>query len=199
MKVGYGRTSGVEQQASLDAQFRDLKGAGCEKIFSEQVSAVGKRQQLEAAIDFIREGDVLVVTKLCRLARSTQHLLEIAERVQAKGADLCILNLGDTSTATGRLMFTVIGAIACFERELMLERQREGIAKAKSEGKYKGRKPTARARAAEIATLKADGVRPTDIARQLGIAGPASIAFWRADRVNRARYQRHTDASKSQK
>src|SRR5689334_23292576 len=74
----------------------------------------------------------------------------------------------------GRLMFTVIGAIACFERELMLERQREGIAKAKAEGKYKGRKPTARARAAEIATLKADGVRPTDIARQLGI-GRASV------------------------
>jgi DNA invertase Pin-like site-specific DNA recombinase len=173
LKVGYARTSSVEQQKGLDAQFRDLKGAGCEKIFS-QISAIGKRQQLEAAIDFIREGDTLVVTKLDRLARSTQHLLEIAERVQAKGADLCILNLGDTSTATGRLMFTVIGAIACFERELMLERQREGIAKAKAEGKYKGRKPTARARAAEIATLKADGVRPTDIARQLGI-GRASV------------------------
>ena len=174
MKVGYSRTSSVEQQAGLDAQFRDLKGAGCEKIFSEQVSSVGKRQQLEAAIDFIREGDTLVVTKLDRLARSTQHLLEIAERVQAKGADLCILNLGDTRTATGRLMFTVIGAIACFERELMLERQREGIAKAKAEGKYKGRKPTALARAAEIATLRADGVRPVDIARALGI-GRASV------------------------
>jgi DNA invertase Pin-like site-specific DNA recombinase len=167
MRVGYARTSGVEQQAGLDAQFRDLKGAGCEKIFSEQISAIGKRQQLEAAIDFIREGDSLVVTRLDRLAR---HLLEIAERVQAKGADLCILNLGDTSTATGRLMFTVIGAIACFERELMLERQREGIAKAKTEGKYRGRKPTARARAAEIAALKADGVRPVDIARRLGIS-----------------------------
>ena len=166
MEVGYARTSSLEQQAGLDAQFRDLKVAGCEKIFTEQVSAVGKRQQLEAAIDFIREGDVLVVTKLCRLARSTQHLLEIAERVQAKGADLCILNLGDTSTATGRLMFTVIGAIACFERELMLERQREGIAKAKSEGKYKGRKPTALAQAAKVRALKSNGVRPVDIARE---------------------------------
>ena len=76
LKVGYGRTSSLEQQAGLDAQFRDLKGAGCEKIFSEQISAIGKRQQLEAAIDFIREGDTLVVTKLDRLARSTQHLLE---------------------------------------------------------------------------------------------------------------------------
>jgi DNA invertase Pin-like site-specific DNA recombinase len=67
----------------------------------EQVSAVGKRPQLEAALDFIREADVLVVTRLDRLARSTQHLLEIAERVRIKGADLSILNLGDTSTATG--------------------------------------------------------------------------------------------------
>jgi DNA invertase Pin-like site-specific DNA recombinase len=175
LKVGYGRTSTLEQQAGLDAQIRDLKGAGCDKIFSEQVSAVGKRPQLEAALDFIREGDILLVTKLDRLARSTQHLLQVADRVKGKGADLCILNLGaDTSTATGRLMFTVIGAVATFERELMLERQREGIAKAKAQGKYKGRKPTARARAAEIATLKADGVRPTDIACRLGI-GRASV------------------------
>jgi DNA invertase Pin-like site-specific DNA recombinase len=175
LKVGYGRTSGLEQHAGLDAQIRDLKAAGCEKIFSEQVSAVGKRPQLEAAVDFIKEGDTLLVTKLDRLARSTQHLLEIAERVKAKGADLSILNLGaDTSTATGRLMFTVIGAIACFERELMLERQREGVARAKTEGKYKGRKPTARARSAEVKALKADGVRPADIARQLGI-GRASV------------------------
>jgi DNA invertase Pin-like site-specific DNA recombinase len=85
LKVGYARTSGVEQQAGLDAQFRDLKGAGCEKIFSEQISAIGKRQQLEAAIDFIREGDTLVVTKLDRLARSTQHLLEMAGSCKLKG------------------------------------------------------------------------------------------------------------------
>jgi len=175
LKFDYGRTSTLEQQAGLDAQIRDLKAAGCDKIFSEQVSAVGKRPQLEAALDFIREGDTLLVTKLDRLARSTQHLLEVADRVKAKGADLCILNLGaDTSTATGRLMFTVIGAVATFERELMLERQREGVARAKAEGKYKGRKPTARARAAEIATLKADGVRPVEIARRLGI-GRASV------------------------
>src|ERR1700716_401286 len=143
LKVGYGRTSTLEQQAGLDAQIRDLTAAGCEKIFTEQVSAVAKRPQLEAALDFIREGDALIVTKLDRLGRSTQHLLDIAARVKVKGADLSILNLGaDTSTATGRLMFTVIGAIATFERELMLERQREGIAKAQAEGKYKGRKPT---------------------------------------------------------
>ncbi len=91
-----------------------------------------------------------------------------------KGTDLCILKLGYTSTATGRLMFTVIDAIACFERELMLETQRDGIGKAKAEGKYKGRKPTARARAAEVNALKADGVRPVEIARRLGI-GRANV------------------------
>jgi DNA invertase Pin-like site-specific DNA recombinase len=171
LKIGYARTSTLEQQAGLDAQLRDLIAAGCEKIFSEQVSAVGKRPQLEGVLDFIRDGDTLVVTKLDRLARSTQHLLEIADRVKAKGADLSILNLGaDTSTATGRLMFTVIGAVGAFERELMLERQREGVARAKAEGKYKGRKPTARAKSPEVLVLKADGVRPVEIARRLGIS-----------------------------
>jgi DNA invertase Pin-like site-specific DNA recombinase len=175
LKIGYGRTSTLEQQAGLDAQTRDLTAAGCEKIFTEQVSAVGKRPQLEAALEFIREGDTLIVTKLDRLARSTQHLLEIADRAKGKGADLSILNLGaDTSTATGKLILTIIGAIGAFERELMLERQREGIAKAKAEGRYRGRKPTARARAAEVKALKADGIRPVDIARRLGI-GRASV------------------------
>src|SRR2546423_4866484 len=119
LKVGYARTSTLEQQAGLDAQIRDLAATGCEKIFSEQVSAVGKRSQLEAALDFIREGDTLVVTKLDRLARSTPHLLEIAPPGKTKGADLSILNLGaDTSTATGRLVFPVLGAISTVRRGL---------------------------------------------------------------------------------
>ena len=175
MRIGYARTSTFEQQAGLEAQLRDLRATGAEKIFEEQVSSVGQRPQLEACLDFIREGDTLVVTKLDRLARSTQHLLEVADLVKRKGADLHILNLNiETSSATGKLLLTMIAAVATFEREMMLERQREGIAKAKAEGKYKGRKPTARARAAEIATLRADGLRPTDIARQLGI-GRASV------------------------
>jgi DNA invertase Pin-like site-specific DNA recombinase len=175
LKIGYARTSTLEQVAGMDAQLRDLHDAGCEKVFTEQVSSVGKRPQLDLARDFIREGDTLIVTRLDRLARSTQHLLEIADGVRAKGADLSILNLGaDTSTATGKLTFTIIGAVGAFERELMLERQREGIAKAKAEGKYRGRKPTARSRAREVKALKAEGVRPVDIARRLGI-GRASV------------------------
>jgi DNA invertase Pin-like site-specific DNA recombinase len=154
--------------------------AGCEKIFSEQVSSVATRPQLDAALDFIREGDTLIVTKLDRLARSTGHLLEIADRVKLKGADLHVLNLGvDTGSATGKLLFTMIGAVATFEREMMLERQREGIARAKSQGKYRGRKPTALARSTEVVALISDGVRPTDIAHQLGISRASVYRIFR--------------------
>ena len=175
LKVGYARTSTLDQQAGFEAQLRDLQAAGCEKIFGEKVSAVGCRAELEAALDFIREGDTLIVTKLDRLARSTQHLLEILDRVKAKGADLHILNLGaDSASPTGKLIYTLVAAISAFERELMLERQREGVAKAKAAGKYKGRKPTARAKSAEVIALKAEGIRPVDIARRLGV-GRASV------------------------
>jgi len=175
VKVGYTRTSTFDQVAGLEAQLCDLGAAGCEKVFEEQTSAVGKRPRLEAALDFIREGDTLIVTKLDRLARSTSHLLEILERVKAKGANLHIQNIGaDSASPTGKLIYTLVAAISAFERELMLERQREGVARAKALGKYKGRKPTARARADEVNSLKADGVRPVDIARRLGI-GRASV------------------------
>lgn len=144
-------------------------------MFQEQVSAIGERKQLKIALDFIREGDSLVVTKLDRLARSTRHLGEIVEALKEKGADLEILNLGiDTSTPTGKLILNLLGSVAEFERTMMLERQREGIAKAKAEGKYKGRKPTARAKADQVMALKADGKGATEIAKALEI-GRASV------------------------
>lgn len=177
MLVGYARTSTLDQKASIEAQARDLTAAGCEKLFSEQVSSVDvtNREQLAQALDFIREGDALVVTKLDRLARSVGHLLTIMETIKAKGADLRILSMGiDTATPTGKLMLTVLGGIAEFEREIMLERQREGIAKAKADGKYKGRKPTARAKEEDVLRLKAEGVGATEIAKRLGI-GRASV------------------------
>jgi DNA invertase Pin-like site-specific DNA recombinase len=112
---------------------------------------------------------------LDRLARSIGHLSEIIERLDAKKANLHVLAMNlDTSTATGRLMLNVIGSVAQFEREMMLERQREGIAKAKAEGKYKGRAPTARAKAADVLALKAQGLGGTAIAETLGI-GRASV------------------------
>jgi DNA invertase Pin-like site-specific DNA recombinase len=175
MLIGYARTSTLEQDAGLEAQLRDLTAAGAERTFEEQVSSVAERPQLSAALDYLRAGDALAVTKLDRLARSVAHLLRIVQAIEGKGAALRVLNLNlDTSTPTGRLMLTMLGAIAQFEREMMLERQREGIAKAKAMGKYKGRKPTARAKAAEIAALRAGGVGTSEIARRLGI-GRASV------------------------
>ena len=174
-QVGYARSSTVDQEAGYQAQIRALKGGGCKKVFSEKVSSVAQREQLEAALDYVREGDCLVVTKLDRLARSVAHLVAIGQRLESKGVALKVLEQAiDTSTPTGRLMFNMLGSIAQFERELMLERQREGVAKAKAEGKYKGRAPTARAKAPQVLELHLEGVGPTEIAKRVGI-GRASV------------------------
>lgn len=177
MIIGYARTSTTDQTAGLEAQERDLIAAGCERLFIEQVSSVDvvARVKLAEALDFLREGDVLVVTKLDRLARSVSHLLEVLERLTDKGASLRILAMGiDTATPTGKLMLTVLGGVAEFERSIMLERQREGIAKAKAEGKYKGRKPTALNQSVKVTNLVSEGIGPTEISKRLGI-GRASV------------------------
>lgn len=125
MIVGYARTSTADQMAGFDAQLQELKAVGCKKMFQEQVSSVGKRAQLEVALEFVREGDVLVVTKLDRLARSVADLMELIQTLDRKSVGLRVLNLGmDTHTPTGKLMLTVLGGVAQFEREMMLERQR---------------------------------------------------------------------------
>ena len=149
MIVGYARTSSLAQVAGLEAQERDLRAAGCDKIFREQVSSVAERQQLEAALDYVREGDSMCVTKIDRLARSVADLLAILARLEAKMVTLRVLSISgnqplDTATSTGRLMLSVIGAVGQAERKAMLERQREGIAKAKRDGRHKCRVPTAR-------------------------------------------------------
>ncbi len=175
MIIGYARTSTLEQVAGFEAQILELEKAACEKIYQEQVSSVAKRKQLEAAIEFVREGDVLVVTKLDRLARNVRSLMEIVQELDRKKVGLRILNLGmDTQTPTGKLMLTVLGGIAQFEREIMLERQREGIAKAKNEGKYKGRGGIEQAKRIEILNLNTQGLTKAKIASQLGI-GEATV------------------------
>lgn len=173
--IGYARTSTSDQQAGLAAQIRDLTDAGCTKLFKEEISSVGARPELDRALDYVREGDTLIVTKLDRLARSVVDLVTITEALRAKGVALRILAMNlDTATPTGKLMLNLLGSIAEFERELMLERQREGIAKAKAEGKYKGRAPTARAKAGDVVRLKAEGMTADTIASKLGI-GRASV------------------------
>lgn len=174
MKIGYARTSTAEQTAGLDAQVRDLRAAGCERVYAEQVSgSLTDRPQLSAALDQLRPGDVLVVTKPDRLARSTADLLAHVEMVKAKGCGLIVLSMNgmvlDTTSPTSKLMLTMLAAVAEFERDIMKERQAEGIAKARAEGKYLGRKPTARDQAAEVRALAAQGIGGTEIARRLGI------------------------------
>lgn len=171
--IGYARTSTLDQTAGLDAQERDLRAAGCDRLYVEQVSSVDlpNRVKLAEALDYVRGGDTLVITKLDRLARSVAHLLDILAKLEAKGVSLRILSMGiDTATPTGKLMLTVLGAVGAFEREIMLERQREGIAKAKAEGRYKGRVPTAMKQADQIRRLAKEGMTKKAIADRLNVS-----------------------------
>ena len=141
MKVGYIRVSTEEQHEAR--QMEAMKGFGIDKYFIEKKSGKNTtdRPQLQAMLDFVREGDTVYIHSLDRLARSTQDLLNIVEQLQAKGVELhSDKEAIDSNTPTGKLMLTMIAAINQFERENLLERQREGIAIAKEQGKYKGRK-----------------------------------------------------------
>ena len=136
--VGYARVSSVGQ--SLDVQLDKLKY--CDKIFMEKRSgAKGKRPGLTDCLEYVREGDILVVTRLDRLARSTLHLCQIADELQRKQVNLEVIDQNiDTSDATGRLLFNMLSAIAQFETEIRAERQMDGIVKAKERGVHFGRK-----------------------------------------------------------
>jgi len=138
--IGYARVSSTGQ--SLDVQIDKLKAAGCGDIFQEKRSGLdGKRPELKACLRHLRKGDTLVISRIDRLARSTVHLHQIAEDLKARGIDLKVIDQHiDTSTAQGKLMFSMLAAIAEFETELRKERQADGIAKAKANGVKFGRK-----------------------------------------------------------
>lgn len=170
--VGYARTSTVEQEAGLHAQVTELESAGATKVFQEHVSSVdAQRPQLRAALDWVRDGDTFMVTKPDRLARSVTDLLRIVEDLKTRNVGVRIMSMGvDTSTATGTLILQVLGAVSEFERSVMLERQRHGIAKAKAEGRYRGRAPSARAKTPEVMQMKAEGKTVAQIAESVGIS-----------------------------
>jgi DNA invertase Pin-like site-specific DNA recombinase len=172
--IGYARVSSTDQK--LEVQLDQLQKLGVDRVYQEKASgADSERVQLAAMLDYARQGDTVVACKLDRIARSTQHLLSIVDRLTAKGVALKVLNIDlDTATPTGKLMLTMLGAIATFEREMMLERQADGIAKAKEAGKYLGRKPTAKAKGTEVVALVAQGLTKEAVAAQLGI-GVASV------------------------
>ncbi|MBB3474026.1 recombinase family protein [Sphingomonas sp. BK345] len=174
MIVGYARVSSTGQ--SLDIQLELLRAAGCARVFGEKRSGRTRdgREELAEALEFVREGDTLVVTRLDRLARSVGDLFAIIDHLHIKRVQFrCLQQSGvDTDSSSGRLMLAILGAVAAFEADIRKERQADGIAKAKEAGIYKGRKPTVDMEL--VRKLHADGKRPTMIARELGI-GRASV------------------------
>lgn len=174
MLVGYARVSSLGQ--SLDVQHEALKAAGCEKIFSEKRSGTSTagRDALADALGYVREGDVLIVTRLDRLARSAGDLHTIVKQLTSKGVGFqCLQQSGmDTTTSTGKLLLGVLASIAEFEADIRRERQREGIDRAKAAGVYKGRRPTIDP--AAVRSLREQGLGGSEIAKQLGI-GRASV------------------------
>lgn len=170
--IAYARTSTLEQRAGLEAQIAQLKAAGATKVFSEHVSSVSTiRPKLAEALAYVREHDVFIVSAADRLARNTIDLLNIVDDLTKRGVTVRILNMDlDTSTPTGRLLLSLVASICEAERSWMLERQRHGIAKAKADGRYKGRAPTAQAKASQVRELKDEGFGVAEIVRRTGIS-----------------------------
>lgn len=172
-KIGYARVSTIDQ--SLEVQRQALSAAGCTVIREEKKSGASTqgRTELQTVLEFLRKGDELVVTRIDRLALSIGDLQDIARAVRDKGATLRATEQPiDTSSAAGKAFLDMLGVFAEFETNLRKERQREGIAQAKAKGVYKGRPPSIKA--AEIASLKAEGLGATEIAARLKI-GRASV------------------------
>ena len=169
MRYGYARVSTIDQDLSI--QNTALTTAGCELVRAEKVSGTSRagRDELELLMQFMREGDELVVTRIDRLARSIGDLQDIVRALKAKGVALRALEQPiDTSTAAGKCFLDMLGVFAEFETNLRKERQLEGIAKAKAAGVYKGRKPSIPVD--EVKALRAAGRGATEIAEELGIS-----------------------------
>lgn len=177
--VGYARVSSIGQ--TLDVQTAELMAAGCRKVFAEKQSGKSTkgRTALAEALDYVREGDTLVVTRLDRLARSAGDLHTIVNQLNTKGVSFRCLQQGavDTTTSTGKLVLGILGVVAEFENDIRRERQLDGIAKVKAEHpeRYRGRRPTVDMEA--IRKLHAEGVGPSAIAKQLGYG---RMTVWRA-------------------
>ncbi|MBJ8107590.1 MULTISPECIES: recombinase family protein [Bacillus cereus group] len=171
MKFGYMRVSTIDQ--NLDRQEQQLKEAGCERIFFEKITGVKRdRPELNRMLEFLRQGDTVVVTDLTRLSRSTKDLIEIAELISQKGVNLKSLKEAwlDTTTAHGKMLFTVFAGIAQFERDLTSERTKEGIKAAKKRGKHPGRPKTDEEKVNYALYLIDQGMNRTDAAEKAGIS-----------------------------
>jgi DNA invertase Pin-like site-specific DNA recombinase len=185
MNYGYARTSTFDQQYGLEDQIAQLNKAGCDRIYSEQVSATDMeaRTQWKALMQSLKAGDVVTITKIDRAARNIADMVNITKELADRGASIRILDMNiDTTTATGTLMLNIFASVAQFERDQMLVRQRIGIEAAKAKDRtlpleertYKGAKPTARAKADSVRALLAAGYSKERIAKELEI-GIASV------------------------
>src|ERR1700734_1260531 len=166
--IGYARVSTTDQDLSI--QEGALRAAGCDVVRAEKQSGTSTkgRTELQTVLEFLRKGDVLMVTRIDRLARSIGDLQDIVREVKARGASLKATEQPiDTGTAAGKCFLDMLGVFAEFETNLRRERQLEGIAKAKAAGVYKGRKPSIHPD--QVRRLKADGLGPTEIAKRLNI------------------------------
>ncbi len=176
MKLGYARVSTDEQ--SLESQCQRLSAAGCEKLFEEKISGAARnRPKLEKLVEQLRKGDVLVVTRLDRLARSTSELLRIAERITEKNAGLQSLDepWADTTSSSGRMVMTIFAGIAEFERTLILSRTQEGRLAAQARGVAFGRPKKMQPDQQELAReLVRDGKSISAVARTFNVH-PATI------------------------
>jgi DNA invertase Pin-like site-specific DNA recombinase len=170
-KIGYARVSTDDQHA--DVQAERLAAAGCVKVFTDQgvSGALKSRPELDRCLDYLRQDDVLVTVKLDRLGRSVKHLHEIAERLQADGIGLqCLDQPIDTTSAAGKLFFTILAAFAEFERDLIRERTRDGLAATANRGRSGGRKPKLAAYQVKHARERIEaGAAVTDVAAELGV------------------------------
>jgi DNA invertase Pin-like site-specific DNA recombinase len=176
MRVGYARVSTTEQ--NMEAQLERL--ADCDKIFAEKQSGkMADRPQLAAALEYVREGDTLVATRLDRLARSVAHLCDIAEMLRRKGVELEIIDQKiDTSTATGKLLFHMLAAIAEFELSIRMEAQRAGMAHARSLGHMAGRKPKlTQEQVCEALDRRMAGDRAEKLSTEFGVALPTMYRY----------------------
>ncbi len=174
-KVGYARVSSVGQL--LDVQREKL--SGCDKLFEEKRSGTtDARPELKECLNYVRDGDQLIVTRIDRLARSTLHLCQIAETLRTKGVDLVVLDQNiDTSDATGRLLFNMLGAIGQFETEIRAERQMDGIKKAKERGVQFGKRPALTSE--QIAELRKSRAQGTLIRELMAYYGLSKATIYR--------------------
>ena len=189
MIIGYARVSSTGQ--NLDVQIEKLTKAGCEKIFQEKESgkSADNRIELNNATEFVREGDVLVITKLDRLARSINDLTSITDELNKKGAGFIVVDKDiDTTTPTGKLLFNILGSLAEFERDLIKARCAEGIERAKANGVKLGRKPSITEET--IQSIKAElanqNMGKAEIAKKHGVSRQTVYRLIAEDRLTKA-------------